>query len=261
VPTEPSPLAGRTVLVTGAAHGIGAQTARLVHSRGAVLALAGADLPGLRCLAGDLGPGAIALRADPRDPDAVLREACDGLGGVDVLVLDAGAAGPADVPEQWRAIRAALPVLVERRGHVVVVGSSHSLVQGMLDATYGGPAGGVEPGRALGPDGSGTVAGLVHVGFVDADLAANALAPSHVDALRRARSALRPRPVPVADAAAAIVRGIELRCPGGAAPGWVVLALALRGLLGPVARPYPVRAAAPAVAGVAPVAGVRAERG
>ena len=108
---------------------------------------------------------------------------------------------------------------------------------------------------------SGTSAGLVHVGFVDADLAANALAPSHVDALRRARSALRPRPVPVADAAAAIVRGIELRCPGGAAPGWVVLALALRGLLGPVARPYPVRAAAPAVAGVAPVAGVRAERG
>ena len=40
---RPIPLSGRRVLITGAARGIGAETARRLHGRGARLALAGLE--------------------------------------------------------------------------------------------------------------------------------------------------------------------------------------------------------------------------
>ncbi|MGB8208547.1 MAG: SDR family NAD(P)-dependent oxidoreductase, partial [Mycobacterium sp.] len=69
-------LAGRRVVITGAARGIGEKVARVAAARGAQLALIGLEPDRLRTLADDLGPGASWCEADVRD-GAALRSAID----------------------------------------------------------------------------------------------------------------------------------------------------------------------------------------
>ena len=64
---------GRTVLITGAARGIGAATAERLHARGANLALVGLEPEQLEALADRLGDRAAAFEADVTDPDALER--------------------------------------------------------------------------------------------------------------------------------------------------------------------------------------------
>lgn len=81
------------VLVTGAASGIGAATAREAVRRGHRVALADIDLAGATRLADGLGHAACAIPLDIRDGDA-WEEAFDAvaarLGPVEVLVNNAG---------------------------------------------------------------------------------------------------------------------------------------------------------------------------
>lgn len=91
-------LDGRTALVTGAASGIGAATARLLHARGATVVLGDIDVDGAGALADELGERASAVRLDVADEAAwdrlVERWAPDGL---DVLVHCAGIAQRAEL--------------------------------------------------------------------------------------------------------------------------------------------------------------------
>jgi 3-oxoacyl-[acyl-carrier protein] reductase len=140
-------LAGRACVVTGASRGIGRETARMLCAEGAsVLLVARSPGPlaeaaaGLDGLAGD----AATLELDVTDPDAgerMLAAATDSLGGLDVLVNNAGVSRwrrLEDVPEaDWyaawelnvmaplRAMRAAIPPMAERGwGRVVNVSST-----------------------------------------------------------------------------------------------------------------------------------------
>src|SRR3954469_13372334 len=93
-------LTGKAVLVTGAARGIGAETARRLAGRGARLALAGLEPERLRELAAALGPAHLAVEADVTDTDAVrdaVAAAVTHLGGLDVVVANAGIANHATV--------------------------------------------------------------------------------------------------------------------------------------------------------------------
>lgn len=81
------------VLITGAASGIGAATAREAVRRGHLVALADIDLAGATRIAGQLGPAARAFDLDIRDEDAweaAFDAVADQLGPVDVLVNNAG---------------------------------------------------------------------------------------------------------------------------------------------------------------------------
>jgi meso-butanediol dehydrogenase/(S,S)-butanediol dehydrogenase/diacetyl reductase len=84
-------LGGRTVLITGAARGIGAATARRLAREGARLVLADQDGPGVEKLAGELQQ--VAVRADVTKPDDIARmveEPYRRWGRLDVLFNNAG---------------------------------------------------------------------------------------------------------------------------------------------------------------------------
>ncbi|MBI4883186.1 MAG: SDR family oxidoreductase [Actinobacteria bacterium] len=84
-------LAGRRVIITGAARGIGAAIAETFAREGAALALL--DVTGDRCRLTADNLGAVAIEVDLADPDSTrnaVTAAIDALGGVDVLVNHAG---------------------------------------------------------------------------------------------------------------------------------------------------------------------------
>lgn len=88
---RPDELAGASVLVTGAASGIGAATARLLAARGARVAVLDRDGDGAQSVGAELG--GVALVADVSDPaavDAAVERAADELGGLTALVNNAG---------------------------------------------------------------------------------------------------------------------------------------------------------------------------
>jgi NAD(P)-dependent dehydrogenase (short-subunit alcohol dehydrogenase family) len=128
-------LRDRVCVITGSTAGIGRETARLLADEGARVVTSGrGEAPGV----GE----ALHVTADlsePGEPERVV-EGAAGLGGIDCLVNNVGAARQArfeDVPdEEWeaywqlnlmshvRAIRAALPVMRERGGGAIVNVSS-----------------------------------------------------------------------------------------------------------------------------------------
>ena len=130
--TSPS-VAGKVVVITGAARGVGAELARALTARGARVALLGLEPAELAALSAAL-PGSAAYDIDVTDADAldvVAARVVADLGRVDVVVANAGiaAAGPlllADVRSyervlevnllgSIRTVRAFLPHVVASR--------------------------------------------------------------------------------------------------------------------------------------------------
>lgn len=135
------PLSGRRILITGAARGIGAATARRLHSRGARLVLAGIELAELDRVAADCG-GAPAIQCDVRDRsqvEAAVSQAVKHLGGLDVVIANAGVAaqlpllgGDPSVFERtvevnllgvYYTLRAAAPHIAHPRGYALAIAS------------------------------------------------------------------------------------------------------------------------------------------
>ena len=85
-------LTGRKALVTGATGGIGGAIARSLAARGALVALSGTREAALAGLAADL-PGSVPLAcnlADPAEASALAARAEEALGGLDIVVANAG---------------------------------------------------------------------------------------------------------------------------------------------------------------------------
>jgi len=110
-------MTGRAILVTGSSRGIGRAVATRFAASGDRVAIHHRDSAALaEKLAAELpGSGHVVVRADLADPVAVramVDAAADRLGGLDVLVNNAGAYGRADAPhpvfgtdyDQWQAM-------------------------------------------------------------------------------------------------------------------------------------------------------------
>src|SRR5690348_5568847 len=138
-----TPLAGKTVLITGAARGIGAALARKTAARGARVALAGLEPELLAQVADELGPEHLWVECDVTDAEALqaaVQRTVDTFGGLDVVVANAGIAPLTTVATaSARALartvevnligamltaHAALPFVAERKGHVLLVSSA-----------------------------------------------------------------------------------------------------------------------------------------
>jgi short-subunit dehydrogenase len=122
---------GARTLVAGATGVLGSALARQLHGRGARLAVAGRDGDRLAALAGDLDAPAFTFEAlDLERCAAVVDEAADALGGLDVLVLAFGVAafGPgADeddvLAEHLLTVNTLAPMAMVRRSVARMEGS------------------------------------------------------------------------------------------------------------------------------------------
>src|SRR4051812_1356240 len=96
-------LDGRRAVVTGASAGIGRRIARVLHAAGANVAVAARREERLDELCGQLGERALAIRCDianEQERDALMDQAIEAFGGVDLLVNNAGMLDVAPSEEQ-----------------------------------------------------------------------------------------------------------------------------------------------------------------
>ncbi len=251
-------LNGKVALITGAARGIGYETARQMHMRGASVAVVDLDPEQAREAAERVGARAIGIGADVTDHGAMqaaVAETVERFGGLDVAVANAGIAQAqvatvrgigsedwervfeVDMLGVWRTVRAALPQIVERQGHIVVLGSIYSFVNGVLNSPYAVAKTGVEAlGRGLRTELTplGASASVAYFGWVDTRLVRDAFERPNADLMRGNLPNFLRGEIGPDEAGAAIVRGVEERAPRIFAPRWWRYVSALRGLLNPL---------------------------
>ena len=204
---------GRAVLVTGASRGIGAAVARAFAAAGDRVAVHyGASRGAAEEVAASLeGDGHVVVGADLADAEAVramVAAAAEGLGGLDVLVNNAGVFTPHPITEttyeQWQrawhdtlavnllgpanATWCAVPHMIEAGGGRIVNVSSRGAFRGEpRSPAYGASkaalvAFGQSLARALGPHRIAVT--TVAPGWTDTDMAAETLAGPRADEIR-----------------------------------------------------------------------------
>jgi NAD(P)-dependent dehydrogenase (short-subunit alcohol dehydrogenase family) len=248
---------GKVALVTGAARGIGFETARQMHMRGASVAAVDVDAAAAHEAAERIGPRAIGLATDVTDHSALMQsvaETVEKFGGLDVVVANAGIAQKklatvrgigveewervfeVDMLGVWRTVRATLPQIVARKGHVVVTASVYAFVNGLMNSPYAVAKSGVESlGRSLRAElmPLGASASVAYFGWVDTKLVQDAFEVNGDRMQQNLPGFLKKRITPD-QAGAAVVRGIEERAPRIFAPKWWRYVSALRGFLNPL---------------------------
>lgn len=223
----------RVVLLTGAAGGIGARTARRLVDGGHDVALLDIDVIAVERLASELGEQALAIEADVTsltDLERAVSGTIARFGRLDSVIANAGVEilGPlesmpmADVERiidvdllgAWKTVRAALPPLVEARGYVLVVSSVSGAAPGPFNAAYNAAKAGITAMAKtlrLEVRGRGVRVGIAYFGYVDTAEGRRAVEhPAMADVMARAPARMR-KPIPVDQAAGALVRAVERR--------------------------------------------------
>lgn len=136
----------KKILITGAARGIGAETARQLARAGARLALVGLEPERLQALVHELGEGHTWAECDVTDKVSVenaVQHSVSVLGGLDVVIANAGIASNGTVAVSpvealvktvevnligvIQTVSATLPMLTESRGYYLLVASAAAL--------------------------------------------------------------------------------------------------------------------------------------
>ncbi|HYH54274.1 MAG TPA: short-chain dehydrogenase/reductase [Solirubrobacterales bacterium] len=251
-------LNGKVALVTGAARGIGFETARQMHLRGASVAVLDLDAAEAREAAERIGPRAIGLGGDVTDQSALMSavaEIVEHFGGLDVAVANAGIAQKqfatvqaisgeewervfeVDMLGVWRTVRAALPQIVERKGQMVLVSSVYAFANGFGNSPYAAAKSGVESlGRALRVElrPHGASASVGYFGWVDTRMVQDAMAQEASPRIKELSPDWLLKRITPEEAGAGLVRGIEEQAPRIFVPKWWRYVSALRGVVNPL---------------------------
>jgi len=251
-------LNGKVALVTGAARGIGYETARHMHRRGASVAVLDLDAGEAREAAERIGERAIGIAGDVTDAGAMraaVAETVERFGALDLAMANAGIAQArlmttralgteewervfeVDLLGVWRTVRAALPQVVERRGQLVLISSMYAFMNGMANSPYAVAKAGVESlGRTLRtelmPQGASATVG--YFGWVDTKLVRDAFAQEDSSRLNEFAPAWLLKRISPEEAAGGLVDGIEERAPRVFMPKWWRYVSAMRGILMPL---------------------------
>ena len=224
---------GKTALITGAARGIGAETARRLAARGANVALVGLEPEELRRVAQQCGRNAAWFEADVADWSAVeaaVGGAAQRFGGIDVVMANAGIAPVGMVRSThpaafertieinllgvWRTVRTCLPHVIDRRGYVLVIASLAAAVHSPGLAAYSASKAGAEAFadalrvevKHLGVD-----VGVGYFAFIDTDMVRGGNGHPTLGRLRRESPGPFGKTYPVSAVGRAVVDGIERR--------------------------------------------------
>jgi NAD(P)-dependent dehydrogenase (short-subunit alcohol dehydrogenase family) len=258
------------VFITGAARGIGLDTAQRLYKDGATIVLVDVDETLAKSEAEKLGTRALGIGADVTDQDqldAAVAQAVQTYGRIDVALANAGIAPPVETIRTGsraafdrvldvnlhgviRTTRAVLPALEKTNGYLLITASLYAVVNGALSSPYATAKAAVEMfARSLRVEmaGTGIDVGVAYYGFVDTRLVRDAFAKAGIDELRSSFPKFIAAPVPVGKAGEATAAGIRKRAARITAPRWVRATLPLRGLLqyldGPMTKEKKVRAA------------------
>lgn len=251
-------LQGKVALITGGARGIGLGIAQAFVARGATVALLDLEAEEVQRSAATLGADrAIGIGADVTDAaalQAAVATTIERFGGIDVVVANAGIAptpntarnmDPAefervvevDLLGVYRTVWAALPQVIARRGHVVVVSSVYAFLNGLLVSPYAVSKAGVEQlGRALRVElaSHGASATVAYFGFVDTKMVQDVL---DRDDLAGDREELFPafirRRISPAQAGEAVAEAVLRRRARVIAPRYWTTLSVLRGIVNP----------------------------
>jgi len=251
-------VSGKVALVTGAERGIGFATAQELHARGASVVLVDLDEDATKAAAERIGGDRVmGMGGDVTDRaamQAAVDAAVERFGGLDVVVANAGIAPSlstirlldedafervieVDLLGVWRTVRAALPQIVERRGHVVVVASVYAFFNGVFNASYAMSKSGVESfGRSLRTELAphGASASVAYFGFIDTKMVQEGFSDPIAQEFETSLPRFFQRRLPPSAAGQAIANGIARRAPRIIAPKWWGVWSALRGILNPL---------------------------
>jgi NAD(P)-dependent dehydrogenase (short-subunit alcohol dehydrogenase family) len=247
-------LADKVVLITGGARGIGAATAGELARRGAVPVLADVDADALERTAESLGSDVLTAVQDVTDYPGCARTVETVLerhGRLDLVWANAGVAaeGPTELiePEVWarviqvnligafNTVRAALPAVIDSRGHVAITASLASLAHSPGLSAYTASKAGVEAfadALRIEVAHQGVTVGVLHPSWIATDMVEEADAESA--AFRRLRSSLRgpmSRTYPVDSIVGPIADAFAARSARVFLPAWVRGAHALRAVI------------------------------
>jgi NAD(P)-dependent dehydrogenase (short-subunit alcohol dehydrogenase family) len=247
--TTANELAGRRVLITGAARGIGAATAVRLHQRGAKVALAGIE-PELLARVGASCGDALAVVCDVRDREQVegaVEAAVDHLGGLDVVMANAGVAaqlpivgGDPEVFERtlevnllgvYYTLRAAGAHIAHENGYALAVASLAAAVHVPLLGAYNASKAGVEAlGNSLRIElaSSGARVGVAYFGELETDMTRRGFGTKAAEQLTASTGPFVNRVTPLEVGIDAIERGIARRSRRVVAPAWVAAVLPVR---------------------------------
>jgi len=246
----------KVALVTGAARGIGLETARALYHRGAHVVLVDLDAESTFLAAKKLGERAIGIGANVTDAAAmqdVVDRTVETFGRLDLVVANAGIAPPpvtarvmdprtfervleVNVLGVYRTVHAALPEIVKNQGHIVVTASIYAFVNGVLMAPYAMSKAAVEQyGRALRGELAqhGVGVSVAYFGFIDTAMTQDAFTDPIGKRFETTFPKFLMKKLQPAEAAAAIVDGVERRAPRIIAPKrWAAFSV-LRGVVNP----------------------------
>ncbi|MBO0840868.1 MAG: SDR family oxidoreductase [Sciscionella sp.] len=249
-------VAGKVVVVTGAARGIGAGVAKRLASQGAKLALVGLEADELHKVAAECGREAGAWEADVTDWDQLataFAAVIERYGRIDVLVANAGIASagfirsvdPAafekvvevDLLGVWRTVRTALPHLIDAKGYCLIVSSMAAVAHLPGMGSYAAAKAGVEAfGNVLRAEVAhlGVDVGVAHPTWIATDMVNSANEHPVFGQFRSAALGPLSKTYPLSFAVDELVDGIARRSRTVHIPSSLLVLKLFRALLPPI---------------------------
>jgi NAD(P)-dependent dehydrogenase (short-subunit alcohol dehydrogenase family) len=269
--STPNNIAGKTVMITGGAGGIGVEVAHRLHAKGANLVLADLNETKLAAIADELGRDrvlvAVADVCDLAAMEKAVAQAAARFGGIDVVLANAGLLAFGSVqqidPDTFKklidvnvlgvfhTVRAALPSVIERQGYVLIVSSLAAYAAAPGVAAYNASKAAVEHfANALRLEVAhrGVDVGSAHMSWIDTSMVNDQKA--NLSAFSEMLSRLPPPLGTVTSVEAcgkAFVKGIERRRRRINCPGWVGVTHWLKPVLSTPIGEIPVRGMIPEI--------------